>query len=93
MTLAFTLLALALGQAPQFKPGWGDGTYCGGYQQGYKAGWCSENQGICPAPPPPPCPPPIPGRTGYGDAQYRGYEDGVRAKAKLPKAGATFKWF
>ena len=88
MTLLMAVLALSLGQNPQFPTGWGDGTYCGGYQQGFALGWCNDNQSICPTPPRPPCPPPIPGRTGFADGQVRGFTDGVNAKAKLPKAGS-----
>lgn len=84
------LVALLLGTPPGMavgNPGWGNGTYCGGYQMGFTLGWCADDMGICPNPPPPPCPPPVPGKTGYADGQVRGYEVGKAAKAKLPKAG------
>lgn len=89
MSALLAVLALTLSQNPQFFPqGWGDGTYCGGYQQGFSKGWCSDEPGLCPVPPPPPCPPPQPGKSGFADGQVRGWADGINAKRRLPQAGS-----
>ncbi|MFH1771358.1 MAG: hypothetical protein ABH872_00905 [Candidatus Omnitrophota bacterium] len=58
-----------------------DNGFCTGYQDGYAAGWCYQDN-FCIEPIPPICPIPKIGENGYQDGYNRGFLDGLRARSK-----------
>ena len=57
----------------------GNDGFCKGYDEGYKDGWCNDEQ-FCNKPFSPPCPFQNYGESTFKDGYLRGFGDGVKAK-------------
>jgi len=60
-----------------------DSGFCSGYQNGYAAGWCYQDN-FCIPPIAPLCPIPRIGENGYQDGYNRGLVDGMQARSRRP---------
>jgi len=58
---------------------WAYSSFCRGYENGYKEGYCYQNFS-CITPITPICPIPYIGEDGYSDGYNRGFMDGVNDK-------------